>query len=215
MPLLPLVPNILEGSAFLVPPTHERQTTLFSCQFCGFDAAGWQVPFQDPETGKAGSSCVLCSLVLRLDRPRIDEELALIWLPEMSQAAVNAVARSLHGLFFAHGEAPSPALRPHGETARMRAAWFFWQSLLQRQAIAKERFGSDRPSDIGQVLASVAPLIFNRRSKLLSGLRLLPLGHVYQGGQDHYPRLLASYLKTQKQAGQGIRGTVETVPSAS
>jgi len=215
MSLLPLVPNILDGTAFQVRPRHERQTPLFSCQFCGFDAAGWQVPFQDPETGKAGAACVLCSLILRLDRPRIDDELALIWLPEMSQAAVNVVARSLHGLFFAHGEAPSPALRPRGETARMRAAWFFWQSLLQRQAIARERFGSDRPSDIGQVLASVSPQIFNRRSTLLSGLRLLPLGHFYHGGHDHYPGLLARHLRALKQAGQGIKDTVETVPSAS
>jgi len=35
----------------------------------------------------SAAACVLCYLCHHLERPRIDEETVLVWLPEMSQPA--------------------------------------------------------------------------------------------------------------------------------
>src|SRR5208282_4683983 len=62
-----------------------------SCPFCGVRFAEGQEPFLCPD-GSADFSCAPCHLVCHLERDTIAEEAVLIWLPEMTQAALNALA---------------------------------------------------------------------------------------------------------------------------
>ena len=52
----------------------------------------------------ARRSCALCLLVRHLERPRIDDEADLVWLPEMSQPALNITMREIHLRLRALGE---------------------------------------------------------------------------------------------------------------
>ena len=60
------------------------------CTYCGAEVGLSQL--QDD----GSVACPLCDLPLHLERPQIDQEAALIWLPEMSQLAVNSVMRAIH-----------------------------------------------------------------------------------------------------------------------
>src|SRR5271167_468031 len=62
-----------------------------SCPFCGVRFAEGQEPFLCLD-GSADFSCAPCHLVRHLERDTIAEEAELIWLPEMTQAALNALA---------------------------------------------------------------------------------------------------------------------------
>ena len=66
-----------------------------SCPFCGVRLAEGREPFLCPD-GSADFSCAPCHLVRHLERDTIAEEAVLIWLPEMTQAALNALAHGAH-----------------------------------------------------------------------------------------------------------------------
>ena len=89
-----------------------------SCRFCGLEAASWQERYHlngDPseETPEnVVSSCVLCHLTQDLLHPEIDLEATLIWLPELTQGALNALARGIHLILVQHGKPPHLDRRP-------------------------------------------------------------------------------------------------------
>ena len=66
-----------------------------SCPFCGVRLEEDREPFLCVD-GSKESSCVPCSLVRHLERETIAEEAVLIWLPDLSQAALNALANGVH-----------------------------------------------------------------------------------------------------------------------
>ena len=171
-----------------------------SCQFCGLDAAGWQEPFHrdgnhaDASPGNIVSACPLCHLCQHLDRPHIHEEAALIWLPEMSQAAVIALARGVHLVLHAKGE---PAHMDRGipvhDTPALQSAWATHNALRKRSHSAQERLGTASPLDLSAALLGLSPAALKRGGVLLRGLRLLPLGRLYHGQHDVYPKVLAAW----------------------
>src|SRR6516165_8001130 len=67
------------------------------CPFCGMKSGRWQ-NFVAPACTihDCSAACALCFLCRHLERPRIDEEGALVWLPEMSQPALNVTVREIH-----------------------------------------------------------------------------------------------------------------------
>src|SRR5271163_3923556 len=83
-----------------------------SCPFCGVRFAEGQGPFHCPD-GSADFSCAPCHLVRHLERDTIAEEAVPIWLPEMTQAALNALALGAH-MRLAHDGALHRAASPSG-----------------------------------------------------------------------------------------------------
>lgn len=185
------------GGQILTPPRVALDPT---CRFCGFDAAGWQEPFHlggdHASPGDVVPACPLCHLCQHLDRPRVREEAALIWLPELSQAAVIALARAAHLVLHAHGE---PAHRGRGcpvrDTPTLRAAWAALDALHGRAAAAEERLGSASPLDLAAALLTLSPAARARGAVLLRGLRLMPLGRLHHDGRDAYPDMLDTWAK--------------------
>ena len=99
-----------------------------SCPFCGVRFAEGQEPFLCPD-GSADFSCAPCHLVRHLERDTIAEEAVLIWLPEMTQSALNALAHGAHRRLARDG-----ALRPGGESVRCSPLMRFRMERSKRSA---------------------------------------------------------------------------------
>ena len=134
-----------------------------------------------------------CSLVRHLERQTIAEEAVLVWLPDLSQAALNAVANVVHRRLAAEGalylaaspfavtwsEIPNPAL----EAIR---------AIEMRRAEAETRFGTSSPRVLGEALMRARPNLYADRARHLGGLRLWSRGKFFVDSEDVYPRLIAS-----------------------
>ena len=175
-----------------------------TCQFCRQPTAGWQEPYHlnddhdDDAPTNLVVSCPLCHLPQHLHRPTIDDEGVLIWLPEMAQGALMVLARRIHLACVAEG-LPSA----YNEVARiapaMSAAYRAYRTLYERSAAASLRLGTRSPRQLGAALRDLTPSDYQRRAALLAGIRLFPLGTLFQAGLDTYPKVLRDW------AGPGSR----------
>ena len=127
----------------------------------------------------------------------IDDEAVLIWLPEMTQAALNALARGVHLRLAAHGAlhlsstqrpAGADSSAPRALAAALSAAF----ALRARSDEALARLGTTSPRALGEALARLKTETYAARARLLGGLRLWPLGRFYHDGEDIYAELLAA-----------------------
>lgn len=200
MRLLPLVLSAHPSSWHRLEPVGGRQERhdppTSSCRFCGCAAPGWLAWFHlngdhddDRPENRAGA-CPLCHLLQHLDRPQIEQEAGLIWLPEMSQAAVIALARRIHQVFLAHGEPPTLGRRPRTEAPAFIAAYCAYQALAARETALVDRIGTSAPAILGAALLELHSDIGVGPD--IAGIRLLPRGRLYQNGEDVYPRLLVA-----------------------
>lgn len=167
-----------------------------SCRFCGLEAASWQERYHlngdpsDETPDNVVSSCVLCHLAQDLLHPEIELEATLIWLPELTQGALNALARGIHLILVQQGKPPHLDRRPFPAPAPVIAAVSAVMALKERGAAANERLGTTSPRALGDALLRLSSKSYGRREALLAGTRLLPLGRLYRGGEDIYPELL-------------------------
>ena len=171
-----------------------------SCRFCGFDAAGWQEPFHldgnhaNAAPANIAAACPLCHLCQHMDRPTILSEAVLIWLPEVSQGAVIALARRIHLVLHANDEPPHMERgRPVRDNVPLAAAWAAQLALRERARPAESRLGTSSPLDFAAALLGLSPTARKRGGALLQGLRLLPLGRLYRNRQDVYPSVLDAW----------------------
>ena len=163
-----------------------------SCPFCGVRFAEGQEPFLCPD-GSADFSCAPCHLVRHLERDTIAEEAVLIWLPEMTQAALNALAHGAHRRPGARRRAS-----PGGESVRCsplnevpNGALEAIRALEARSFEAETRLGASSPRVLGAALMRMKPRVYQDRARLLGGLRLWPRGRFFVDGEDIYPQLIA------------------------
>ena len=192
MPLLPLVLSIGRSGCGerARSETADTQTGL-QCRYCGAPAG--HVPNDFVE--EAAPACVLCGLVLNLARPRITDEARLIWLPEMSQAALSAVMRRLHTGLRRSGEPLEASARPSLAVGERPLLYHAQQGLLERSREAEVRFGSSDPRELADALVRMSRAAYARRGALLGGLRLLSLGRLFAGPDDIYPAVVDSWRK--------------------
>lgn len=187
----------------MVAPAQPQDDNSCSCRFCGGDAARWQERSgisvgadDDAEERRAPTPvCVLCDLAQRLDNPEIDREAALIWLPELSQAALNILVRGVHLTLFKHRISLFADYAALSSTTPGRAAVAAYEALRERRAAARRLLGTNSPSELGEVLLRLSPGSYARRGDLLAGTRLLPLGQLFVDGRDVYPKLLAEWTR--------------------
>ena len=116
----------------------------------------------------------------------------LIWLPEMTQAALNALAHGAHKRLARDGAltraaspfALLPEQVPNGALEAIRA-------LEARSVEAEARLGASSPRVLGAALMRMKPRVYEDRARLLGGLRLCPRGRFFVDGEDIYPQLIA------------------------
>lgn len=170
-----------------------------ACQFCGQPTAGWQVPYHlnddhtDDTPGNIVMSCPLCHLPQHLNRPRIDSEAVLVWLPEMAQGVISVLARYIHLACAAAGFAPFEAQSARPPGARAVAGYHAYRTLYERRAAAELRLGTTSPRQLGAALLHLTTADYERRTELLAGIRLLPIGRLFQDGRDIYPDMLRDW----------------------
>jgi intracellular multiplication protein IcmJ len=161
------------------------------CPFCGVRLAEGRKLLLCSD-GSEASSCAPCSLVRHLERETIAEEAVLVWLPDLSQAALNALANRVHRHLAAEGAlyltaspfAVSSSETPIPELEAIRA-------IEMRRAEAETHFGTSSPRVLGQALLRAKPNLYAARARRLGGLRLWSRGKFFVDGEDVYPRLIA------------------------
>ncbi len=134
----------------------------FSCRFCGFRASQYQriVPFE----GDLVTACSFCEQVQSLDRAGLMGGGVLIWLPEITQAELNHIARAIY------------VARAEEDGAMTEAATRALDALMTRRTEAKKRLGSDDPLLLATVLHE--HMTASERAAAtgkLDGIRLMPL----------------------------------------
>jgi intracellular multiplication protein IcmJ len=184
MRLTPLTLSVCENES----PGGTRRD---SCPFCGVRLAEGRQSFLCDD-GSEEWSCAPCSLVRHLERKTIAEEAVLIWLPDLSQAALNALANGVHRRLAAEGAlylAASPFVASSSE--RPNPALEAIRAIEMRRADAETLFGTSSPRVLGQALMRAKPDLYAQRATRLGGLRLWSLGKFFVDGEDVYPRLIA------------------------
>ena len=204
MRLLPLIPSAHPSAWTADAAGGGRQQCLppdpGPCRFCGQPPAGWQAPFHrngdhaDDTPENVVAACPLCHLAQHLNRPTIEQEAVLVWLPELTQAALNGLVRGIHLVLHAHGEPAPLERRPRAETDAVFAAYAAHKALLDRSAAAaRARLGTTSPRQLGAALLALSPAAYADRAERLGGVRLLPRGRLFRGGEDVYPEMLAAW----------------------
>jgi intracellular multiplication protein IcmJ len=97
-------------------------------------------------------------------------------------------------------EGLSPAYAEVGRvTPTTSAAYRAYRTLYERSAPAELRLGTSSPQQLAAALREMRPTDYSRRSALLGGVRLLPLGRLFRGGIDIYPQVLRAWARCSPQ----------------
>ncbi len=193
---LSIEPDAWTAQAPLNTDTASAQTP---CAYCGASAGQWTVrcsPARKAETETAVTShaaCPLCALPHHLERSHIDEEAALVWLPEMSQQAINAIMREVHIQIRVLGEDLHAGSIFRGRSSPHRTLHYVRAVLAERAPAASRRVGTSSPHELGLALLELSAPAYAKRAPLLGGLRLMPLGRFHDGEQDVYPRIVDAW----------------------
>lgn len=170
-----------------------------ACQYCGFTAKKYQeVNYTGPRRDKTGgkpaatnqpaanhyaTACTFCYQCFHLERVERMQSGALIWLPEIGQAALHHIMRAIYVARISQG--------PMADAARDAM-----EALLARKEEAIGRLGTDSPRIIASVLQDfLETREYRARSQKLKGFRLLPLDRriIRQGELEfnQFPQMLA------------------------
>jgi intracellular multiplication protein IcmJ len=123
----------------------------------------------------------------------IDEETRLIWLPEMSQAALNVLVRQVHLDLQALGEPVFCEDTPKDANGMRPALYMAQRILLERSDVISDRLGSSRPADLVEALATLASRDVGIENVPLGGLRIFPTGRFYVAGVNVYNEIVESW----------------------
>lgn len=202
MDRLPIIPGVsrLPGRTVPVLDAELRQKVFerdgHTCRYCGFQAGKYQeVAFingqeEDTRFANLATACIFCHQCFVLDRVSAMRSGIVIWLPEMGQADLNHLARSVYVARVSQG--------PSAEAARR-----ILDILMRRREEAKIRLGggdSGLGSEDPQVLACVLKEYltsrhYAMRDKKLEGIRLFPLDRrlIREGDLEfnQFPQILA------------------------
>ena len=179
--MLPLTVSVHRDDAGVAPAPAETGR----CAYCGLQAG----------LHSADGGCAACRLVRHLERPRIDDEVCLSWLPEISQAALICLTRTMHTRLRAAGEGFDGETGPVLVSRERGALHYARLALSGRGAVASALLGTARPSELAQVLARMSRPLYDRRHQLLGGLRVLSVGRFFVGADDVYPAIVDSWRR--------------------
>lgn len=162
----------------------------YACCFCGFKSARWQeIHHHDGDhynnnPDNLATICIFCHMVFHIGRAGLAGEAELVWLPEVSQAALSHVARNIY-----------VGMRAKGVTAAASEA--LYTSIRIRAEDVRRRLGSSDPADLGEALLALDEKKYDSRAELLDGVRLMPLGRKYVGDKDVFPKVVDFWISAQ------------------
>jgi intracellular multiplication protein IcmJ len=195
--------RILSGDVHKVPDDLKAkilQRDDFTCRYCGFRSLKYQeanytgvpaadktsAPADKPGTAQAdayATACTFCYQCFHVERIDRMQSGALVWLPEIGQAALHHVCRAIYVARISQG--------PMADAARDAM-----EVLLARKAEAKSRLGTDSPKILAAVLQDfLEGGEYKIRAAKLKGFRILPLDRriIKEGDLEfnQFPQILA------------------------
>jgi len=170
----PAIPFEDTGFGLLRAKVFERDR--YVCQFCGFTSNKYQDILPRPpsrqDNGAArganridslATACIFCHQCAKLEIVPKMQSGVLIWLPEISQAALHHVMRAIY-----------VARRTQGPMAD--AARGALDALLERRVDCKRRIGTDDPVVLSAIMQDLLEeKYYRKRGEKLDGVRLLNL----------------------------------------
>jgi intracellular multiplication protein IcmJ len=184
-------PNLSEKAAAqmaeLRPKILERDA--HTCRFCGFKSSKYQeIVFlngqgQDVRPENMATGCIFCHQCFDLERASTMNSGVLVWMPELTQAQLNHLARAIYVARISQGTMADAA----------RTAL---DTIMARREDAKVRLASDDPFFLYTVLRDfVGPKNYAERVQKLDGIRLFPLDrrNITEGELkfNQFPQILA------------------------
>ncbi|MGB8190610.1 MAG: hypothetical protein WCF67_01765 [Chitinophagaceae bacterium] len=174
----------------------------FICQFCGFRSEKYQeVVAVDGNSGdidKMATACFFCHQCFHLDIVSQRQSGVLIWLPEISQAKLNNIARH----FFLAGI--TSALQG---VVSVRLGFLLHNEDTSRKKIAQAKLGTSDPGELAQKMRSNGATI-DEWEEIMKGLRLLPLDRIIveeEGLQFNIFPQMMSYWRSENGPFNGER----------
>ncbi len=154
------------SGALKLPTKHAAEKILksdnYTCRFCGFQSAQYQrvVPFE----ANYVTACSFCELVMSLERAGLMGSGLLIWLPEITQAELNHIARAIY------------VAKASEDGELVDAAARALDALTARRTDVKKRLGTDDPLVLATAFhESLTPQERKAAAHRMEGVRLLPL----------------------------------------
>lgn len=150
-----------------------------TCQFCGFRSQKWQEVhhIDDNHSNNDPSNlitiCPLCHLAHHIGLAGLQERGILIYLPEMSQAELNTVVRTLW--IGERGDDPEITKQCKETLAK----------LYEKSKIAEDKMTKD-PNMLGELLLSLSDQEYEKRAERMDGFLLLPLAEGFSGQLDYW-----------------------------
>lgn len=161
----------LKGSQLKTQTEKILKRDDYTCRFCGFRSKQYQrvIPYADKKEEHV-TACSFCEQCLLLERAGMMGTGVLIWLPEISQAELNHMARAIYVARSTDDPLAAQATRA-------------LDALMARRADAKKRLGSDDPLLLATVMhESLTDEELRKANDKLDGIKLMPLDkHVVRG----------------------------------
>lgn len=140
-----------------------------SCHYCGFTSKKYQEihhinnDLSDFRESNLKTTCIFCHQCFNLEKVSEMKSGALIWMPEISQAELHHIARSIYVARISQGPVAEAARKSH-------------DIVMSRREEAKKRISTDDPYILSTVLRDyLGPKSYKDRMVKLKGIRLLPL----------------------------------------
>ena len=175
-----------------------------ACRFCGLASGPWAEIFHrngdhaDDSLDNLATACPACHACQHLGRDGADQEYLVVWLPHLTQAALNHLMRGIHHVFLDHGEAAHMAGPSSQDTPALRSAYAAYREMAACASIAQASLGTSSPRLVGEALLNLPPSAASRAAALVDGLRLLSRGRLFRDGVDVYPACLESWAGPQR-----------------
>lgn len=160
-----------------------------TCRFCGFQSLKYQeIHFlnnnpEDIRPDNLATACIFCHQCFDLEKASAMNSGVLIWMPELSQAELNHIARAIYVARISQGSMADSA----------RSAL---DSIMARRDDAMARIATHDPQFLAIVLRDfLGPKHYAMRGDKLDGVRLFPLDrrNISEGELkfNQFPQILA------------------------
>lgn len=192
--------------------THEKlfKSKKYTCEACGFfDVSHIEVHHINGDHGDGrpenlATICHFCHLTQHLGLAGRNKEAILIWLPEIDQATLAHVARSIFVAKFMVDTQPQGAMAGGRRRAAVEktkqiaeAADVVMAQLMARAVEAEAAIGTSDPLALAAALQKIAKedkSTYDKREDYLYGIRLLPLGVYMIDGKDIFSQVVESWV---------------------
>ncbi|MEZ0260248.1 MAG: type IV secretion protein DotN [Alphaproteobacteria bacterium] len=194
----PGISSLSDAGRILSPDVHRPSDELRqkvaarddnTCRYCGFQSKKYQecnfVGKGDKATGPDdyATACTFCHQCFHIERIDRMQSGAVVWLPEIGQAALHHLCRAIYVARISQG--------PMADAARDAM-----EALLARKEEAKNRLGTDSPKILATVLQDfLEGPEYKNRNKQFKSFRILPLDRriIKEGDLEfnQFPQILA------------------------